>query len=581
MKRDKAKKDMSKGNILIWFMGLMGKRLPVYLLAIVLSTAGWSGSKIANAWLIKSIMAAVQTKETDGLLWQIALNCLMIAAALFAWRFGIIRYNIEAKRGIARVEKQVFAKALRLPFSYYENNHSSDFMSRLIFDMEKAGDIYGSRFRRLADAVLSTVIFMMPMLFLNWRLTLCLFAVSGMSLIVNGLFVKPMKTYGKELSVQNGVVTEKITNILAGMEITRIFSTGRQLLDAYDTANEECYKIQKKTNRMTAFLESFNSFFDLLSSLAFLGVGVWFLSKQLTNLGELAAIYAIYGSFRMTVAEIGKYIPQMMNCIANAERIRDFLKMTEEPSCYPAKTVKMPETALQNAVEKTVKTAQTEDIVTAEKVSYAYEAKLDILKDFSLHVHPGEFVALTGKSGCGKSTFAKLLLGFYNTDAGVLSLENNEYSSMTLQDIRNKIGYVPQEPYLFQVSIAENIAYGRSGNGQDFHDVPMGDIIEAAKAANAHDFIMKLPNGYQTVPGERGNTLSGGEKQRIAIARAVLKNAPVLLLDEATSALDNESERLVNEAIERLCENCTTIMIAHRTSTIERADRVVAMDCLR
>lgn len=555
-------KNGKKPNIFIWFMGLMGSRLPVYLLAIFVSIVGFAGSKIANAWLIKNIMEAAQTRETEGLLVTVAVNFVVIVLAMFTWRFGIIRYNIEAKRGIARVEKQVFAKALRLPMSYYENKHSGDFMSKLVYDMEKAGDIYGSRLRRLLDGILTTVIYMIPMLWLNWRLTLCLFAVSGMSLLVNSIFIKPMKNVGSRLSVKTGGLTEKITNILAGMETTKIFPTGRQLLDEYDVANDDCCRLQKRTNVMAAALDSFNSLFDLLSGLAFLGVGVWFISKNMVTLGELTAIYSIYGAFRFVVLEIGKYIPQMMNCVANAERIYDFLHLEEEPERYE-----------ENSVQQ--KGAEDSELSVCG-VTFGYEEDRRILEKFSMETAKGEFVAVTGKSGCGKSTLAKLILGFYRPKEGGFYIEGTPYGNLSLRELRDKIGYVPQEPYLFEASIAENIAYGMSGTAPE--DVPVEKIIEAAKAANAHDFIMRLPDGYDTVPGERGNTLSGGEKQRIAIARAVLKNAPLLLLDEATSALDNESERLVNEAIERLCENRTTIMIAHRESTIARADREVVME---
>lgn len=551
-----------KPNIFFWFMGLMGSRLPIYLIAILVSIVGMAGSKIANAWLVKNIMNAAQTGETEGILLTVILNFVMIVLAMLTWRFGIIRYNIEGKRGIARVEKQVFAKALRLPMSYYENKHSGDFMSKLVYDMEKAGDIYGSRFRRLLDGILTTIIYMIPMLWLNWQLTLCLFGVSGLSLLVNSIFVKPMKQMGSSLSKKNSVMTEKITNILAGMETTKIFPTGHQLLCEYDVANRECYEVQKKTNRMTASLESLNSLFDLLSTLAFLGVGVWFVANDKVTLGELTAIYSIYGDFRFVVLEIGKYIPQMVNCLANAERIYDFLNLEEEPEYFETG-----ETCETGAI--------TDDILTVSHVTFAYNEERNVLENFALSVKKGEFVAITGRSGCGKSTMAKLLLGFYVPESGKFVVEGRDYLDMTMRELRSKIAYVPQEPYLFEVSIAENIAYGRSDTAPE--DVPMEEIIEAAKAANAHEFIMKLPDGYNTIPGERGNTLSGGEKQRIAIARAVLKNAPILLLDEATSALDNESERLVNEAIDRLCENRTTIMIAHRASTIAKAGRVIAL----
>ncbi len=560
---------VKKSNIFFWFMGLMGRRLPIYLLAVFVSTLGLAGSKIANAWLVKNIMTAAQTRETEGIILTVIINFIVIVLAMFTWRVGIVRYNIEAKLAIARVEKRVFGKVLKLPVSYYANKHSGDFMSKLVYDMEKAGDIYGSRFRRLADAVLATIIYAVPMLILNWRLSLCLIVLSCVSLTVNGLFTKPMKSMGGKLSAKNNSLTQKLTNILSGMETIKIFPAGHKVLEEYDVVNEECFKVQKKTNYVSAGLESVNSMLDLLSSLAFLGVGVWFLSRNMVNIGELTAIYSIYGGFRRVVLEIGKYIPQMMNCVANAERIYDFLELEEESEHIAVK-----EETANETIEVNHKDLDDGSILSVRDVVFGYSDDRNVLEGFSLDVKKGEFVAITGHSGCGKSTLVKLLLGFYLPKRGTFTLEGKSYEDMTYRQIRDRIGYVPQEPYLFETTIAENIAFGKYDS---IEEANTDDIVEAAKAANAHDFIMKLPEGYNTVLGERGNTLSGGEKQRIAIARAVYKNPPVLLFDEATSALDNESERLVNEAIERLCEDRTTIMIAHRTSTIERADRVVAM----
>lgn len=301
--------------------------------------------------------------------------------------------------------------------------------------------------------------------------------------------------------------------------------------------------------------------FDLLGALAFLGLGVWFVSKNLVTVGALTAIYTLYGSFRWVFLEIGRYLPQMMNCLANVERLYEFLELEEEPEHYGA------EEALDAAADNYA--------VVVDNLSFGYEENRTVLKHVSFKVEKGKCVALVGESGCGKSTLAKLLLGFYRPKSGSIRILGKEGSNSTLWEMRNLISYVPQEPYLYDISIAENIAYGRSAVAPE--KVPMEDIVAAAKAANAHDFIMKLPEGYDTIPGERGMKLSGGERQRIAIARAVIRNAPILLLDEATSALDNESERLVNEAINRISKERTTIMIAHRQSTIAMADEVISL----
>ena len=214
-----------------------------------------------------------------------------------------------------------------------------------------------------------------------------------------------------------------------------------------------------------------------------------------------------------------------------------------------------------------------ETLLKYDSVEISFDGN-PVVHDISFSLRPGEILGLVGESGSGKSTLAKLLLGFYPLQKGTINICGKNGRNSTIEEMRDLIAYVPQEPYLYEVSIAENIAYGR---GKKTQEVAREDIVNAAKIANAHEFIMRLPKGYDTIPGESGNTLSGGERQRIAIARAVLKNAPILLLDEATSALDNESERLVNKAINRISRNHTTIIIAHRPSTIAMADKVVRL----
>ena len=386
--------------------------------------------------------------------------------------------------------------------------------------------------------------------------------ISVLSFLVNSYFLKPMKDAGSKLTKQNSFMTESLTNMLAGMELAKIFPVGKRMLSDYKEANTSYCDIQKKTGRLHGALESLNCLFDLSGALAFLGLGVWFVSNQMVTIGELTAIYTLYGTFRYVFLDIGRYLPQMMNCLANVECLYEFLQVAEEPEKYEGERYES-------------EIADVEYAVTMNNIFFSYQEDRSILQDFSMKVQKGKCVALVGESGCGKSTIAKLLLGFYKPEKGSVQIMGRNGSNATLWEMRELIGYVPQEPYLYGVSIAENIAYGRSSVMPE--EIPMEEIIEAAKTANAHDFIMKLPDGYDTIPGERGNTLSGGEKQRIAIARAVLKNAPILLLDEATSALDNESERLVNEALDRVCRGRTTIMIAHRQSTIAMADEVIVV----
>ncbi len=537
------------------FMKLMGSRLPIYLAAIVLSTFGAGLRRVANSYLIKNIVTAAQTRNTENIIPLALGNFAVFLFGLFLWRTGIIRYNIEGKTAAGKVEKLVFSKAMRLPMSYYEQNHSSGFMSRLVFDTQKAADIYTSRLRRLLDAMISVVIYLVPMLYFSWELTLCLVALCILDASINILFARPLKTAGRKLSDANNRVTEKLTSILSGMDLIKIFPVGASLSREYDQASGEYFRIQKRSNRLSAGTESLGCLFDLTGPLAFLGLGIWFVSMGKIGLGELSALYSLYGSTRDSFWRIGMYLPQMMSCIGNAEKIFEFLDQEEEPEQWPFSA-------------EPDDRAEADVMLSVRDVDFAYTGGRKVLERFSMDVKKGSFTAITGESGSGKSTLAKLLLGFYPLEHGSISVNGKLYSDITLKEVREQIAYVPQEPYLYETTIAENIAYGRQGADRE-------EIIKAAKAANAHDFIMKLPDGYDTLLGERGNTLSGGERQRIAIARAIIRNTPVILMDEATSALDNESETLVQESIKALRGGRTIIMIAHRPSSIAAADAVV------
>ena len=553
-------KDKEKKHLLRWFLGLMEDRLPIYLFCILISSMGTAFSKIANAWIVESVVSAAQSRNPDGLLIRILIQFLAFVSGWCLWRMGIMHYNIEGRIGTAKLEKRVFAKAMRLPYSYYEQHHSGDFISKLIYDTERASDIYSSRLRRLLAAIIGAVVYLLPMMYYSPQLTLCLLLISVATFLVNHYFAHPMKQAGKELAQNNVGMMEAMTNILSGVELVKTYAVGEKLLQSFGKENQQYFTTQKKVNRISAALSGLNNLFDLLGTLAFLGLGVWFVSRNKITLGMLSAIYTLYGPFHYAFMDIGRYFPELMNCLANVENLYDFLQLEEEPGHY--------------ITQSNYEEVAAEIEVDVNNVFFGYTEGKKVLSDFHMQIARGQCVAIVGESGSGKSTLAKLLLGFYPLQKGTINICGKNGRNSTIEEMRDLIAYVPQEPYLYEVSIAENIAYGK---GEKLQEVTREDIVNAAKIANAHDFIMRLPDGYDTIPGERGNTLSGGERQRIAIARAVLKDAPVLLLDEATSALDNQSERLVNEAINRMCRNRTTIIIAHRPSTIAMADKVVRL----
>lgn len=323
----------------------------------------------------------------------------------------------------------------------------------------------------------------------------------------------------------------------------------------------------------TACLEGSSKGFELLCSLVFLMLGIYYVDKGYTTLGALAAIYTMYASFSFQFLQIGKYIPELVGCLANAQNIFYFLDEVKEPANWYRENgdKRIAETAQAEmpAGQKTTTGIQHANAVEIRSIRFPTPGRKTCSVIFP-GSKKGECVAITGASGCGKTTLSKLLLGLYPLGEGDIRVNGMSMRESDLADLRRQIAYVPQEPYLFQGSIAENIRMGRP-------DATEKEIREAAMQAHAHDFIMEFPEGYDTTVGERGNNLSGGQRQRIAIARAILKDTSIILLDEATSALDNESEQAVNEALRNLQGQKTILMIAHRPSTIELADRVCTM----
>lgn len=537
-------------------MKIMGKRRYIYLIAIFFMSTGFAMFSVMSSLLMKNVVDAAQSGDTDNMLNIIIFNVIGGFLSLIVFAVSSICYNVEAKRAYSNICKIIFHHEVRFPYTYYENHHSGDFMSKLSYDLSKTGQIYGSRFRRTVAPLLQVIVFLIPMFILSWQITLCLIAVNSAMLLVNGLLINPIRNVTKTLSETNAVMTEKLSNLLQGMEQARMYAAGRDTVSEFCAENAKYAKQNNKKILYIGCLESSNKGFELMCILAFLLLGIFFVEKGYTTLGSLTAIYALYGQFSSQFILLGRYLPELIGCLTNAQNVFEFLDVEPEPDCWYSSAMANP--------------SSNNTIISFENVCFNYSEEKPLLHNFSMDIKRGESLAITGTSGCGKTTLSKLLLGLYPIKSGQIYINGHPYSTMSNKDIRKLISYVPQEPYLFNESILENIKVGKP-------DASFDEVVEATKTAHAHEFITQLENGYDTYAGERGNRLSGGQRQRIAIARAILKEAPVILMDEATSALDNESEQLVNDAMKTLKNDKTIIMIAHRPSTIALADRVVRM----
>ncbi len=540
-------------------MKVMGKRMYLYLGAIFVMSVTFSMFSIMSSLLMKSVVDIAQVGEYQKLATTIGVIVGIGIVSLLIYRVATICYNVEAKRVYGVLSEAVLETEMHLPYSYYEKHHSGEIISKILYDLTKMGDIYGSRLRRVVMPFIQVVVFLIPMFLLSWQLTLCLVGVNAIMMGLEMMMLNPMHRVSTELSAINTKMTSRLSDLLQGMEQVRMYTSGYKTIDEFKTQNH-CYA--KKSNKMILYiacLESGGKGFELLCSLVFLMIGIYFVEKGYTTLGALTAIYTMYGVFSFQFLQMGRYIPELVGCLVNAKNIFDFLDEAREPQNWYTDSF---------AKEKYIK---KEFAITINSVTFSYDGENAVLQDFSLQVKSGECVAITGASGCGKTTLSKLLLGLYPLDGGTIIINGLDIKKCHLTALRKQIAYVPQEPYLFNGSIEENIRMGRP-------DATEEEIIKAAKQANAHEFIIQLSQGYQTKVGERGNNLSGGQRQRIAIARAILKDSPIILMDEATSALDNESEQLVNDALKNLQGQKTIVMIAHRPSTIQLADRVCCME---
>lgn len=548
-------------KVLFKTMNVMGKRCFLYLSAIFFMSTSFAMFSVMGSYLMKNVVDLAQSNNTSKIQFNIIAIVVGGIVSLLIYRISAITYNVEAKRANGKMYKRLFYHELHLPYSYYETHHSGEFMSKISYDLEKMGNIYSAVFRRVIMPLLELLVFIIPMLLLSWQVTLSLLAINITMFLINSILINPIKNISKVLSNTNAKMTEKLSDLLQGMEQARMFPSGKDSVKAYINENEKYNNEFKKKNILIACLDSTNKGFDLLCALAFLMLGIFFVQKGYSTLGGIAAIYTLYGNFSNQFLQLGRYIPELIGSLTNAQRIFKFLEESEEPSCWYKENK-------NNNFE--VKDRIDNAILNIEKVNFSYVKDKLVLNDFSLNVKKGDSVAIIGSSGCGKTTLSKLLLGLYPVDGGNILVNGKSYRDMTNEEIRNLFAYVPQDPYLFNLSIKENIRIGKPKATDE-------EVVQAAKIANAHGFIEKQRDGYDTYVGERGNQLSGGQRQRIAIARAIIKDAPVILLDEATAALDNESEQLVNDALKSLQNNKTIIMIAHRPSTIALANLIYAM----
>lgn len=456
------------------------------------------------------------------------------------------------------MRKELFDQYEKLSFSYYDQNNSGQMMSKLVSDLFDISELAHHGPENLFISLIKIIGSFIFLFMINRMLAVPMLILVVLMLVFSYGQNKKMQETFMDNRRKIGDINSSLQDTLAGIRVVQSFANERIEQEKFNRSNEN-FLISKDANyRCMGSFMSGNAFFQGMMYLVTLVFGGFLIAHGRMEASDLA-MYALYIGIFISPIQILVELTEMMQ--KGLSGFRRFLEVVEtEPDIVDAADAK----PLKNVKGN----------VCYEDVSFHYsDDDTPVLSHVSFEIPAGKSIALVGPSGSGKTTICSLLPRFYDVTEGRVTIDGNDVRKLTLESLRSQIGLVSQDVYLFGGSIKDNIAYGKP-------DATMDEIVDAAKKANIHDFIMELPDKYDTFVGERGTRLSGGQKQRISIARVFLKNPPVLILDEATSALDNESERFIRKSLEELAKDRTTITIAHRLSTIRNADEIlVVADC--
>lgn len=547
-----------KTSAITGYRRLLGFLWPYWkiLLIAVVCMIVVSGSNLIVPWIIKDIVDEVLAEKNIQMLYWVIAAILVIFLIRGVTTFGN-RYLMGyiGQRVVTDLRKRLFAHLQRLSISYYDKRRTGEIMSNLTNDIGALQTAIVENFVSLIQEAAIFVGSFVSMIYLQWKLTvLCLVIVPMVSFIIK-FFGKKLHQSGKNVQEKLADVTAMLQEVIQGVRIVRSFNRSDYEIQRFDDVNEANFKANVRTIRQSSQLTPFVEFFSAIAITVIIWYGGLSVIDGIMTSGELIAflIYAI--NLANPTRRIAEAVGNIQKSLGAADRVFAILDTEPEVKNRPGAG------ALQVPAGR----------VEFDHVAFSYEPDHPVLTDISFTAEPGQTVAIVGPSGAGKTTIANILPRFYDVTGGSVRIDGTDIRDVTIGSLRDHIGLVPQDTLLFNTTIKNNILYGRL-------DATDEEVWEAVRAANAEHFIRELPMGIETRVGDRGLVLSGGQRQRIAIARALLKNPAILILDEATSALDTESEKVVQEALDRLMVGRTSFVIAHRLSTIQNADQILVIN---
>lgn len=532
--------------------------LPLFLADMFFAILG-AGVTLAIPLIVRYITNHVITMEASAALERIAgLGVLMLGLVAVECFCNYFISNYGHVMG-AKIEydmrAEIFGHYQKLSFSFFNNQKVGQLMSRITSDLFDISELLHHGPEDLVISVIKIVGSFIILMNIDVKLTMVAFAFVPVMLVYALYFNTRMKRAFKRNRVKIAEINSQIEDNLSGIRVVKSFANEEVELGKFEEGNQGFLAAKKNSYIYMAGYHSGLGALTTLITIVVLVVGAVLITHGQVDVADLITFLLYINTFTEPVKKLINFTEQFQNGYTGYERFMEMMAIEPDIADRPG------------AVElKNVK-----GDISFDNVSFHYEENTEtVLNHINLEVEAGSYMALVGSSGAGKSTLCSLIPRFYDVTSGAVKIDGQDIRDVTLKSLRNQIGIVQQDVYLFVGTVMDNIRYGRP-------DATREEVIGAAKSANAHDFIMALPDGYDTDIGQRGVKLSGGQKQRLSIARVFLKNPPILIFDEATSALDNESEKVVQESLEKLAKNRTTFVIAHRLSTIRNAEKILVL----
>ena len=454
----------------------------------------------------------------------------------------------------AQMRSDLFNHLQRLPYKFYDDNETGKLMTRMTSDLWEVSELAHHGPENVLISSISIVTSFVYLATINIWLTLIVFACVPFLIIASVALRKRMRIAFTESRQAVGEINGALESSISGIRVTKAYTNAEQESEKFEVGNRFFVRAKDKSYKAMGIFHSATTFITDVFNVIVLIAGGIFLYNGTILLGDYTAFIVSVNLFIAPVRTLIEFMEQYQNGVTGFRR---FVEIIDTP----------PEIDSEGATP-------IEDVrgsIRFEDVSYGYETDKDVLRSLNLEIGVGEMLALVGPSGGGKTTICHLIPHFYDVEKGKLFIDDREIHTITMESLRKSIGIVQQDVYLFNASIRENILYGKP-------DATDEEVVAAAKRASIHDYVMSLEQGYETVIGERGVKLSGGQKQRLSIARVFLKDPPILILDEATSALDNATEILIQKSLDELCKGRTTIVVAHRLSTVKNAHKIAVVD---